>query len=207
MDFFSSPEIVENDDDDVDMFAELGVINHNVGQNIPQSPNHAVSNDPLAAFMEDDGFSVLEEIDEQRFENDKVVSKENSNIAESSQNISEETIAELLEVLVKKELKQREQRGDDWLTDLPREAKANIESAKVIKDRDAYHLSLIIDMTGAGPVRPFATGSSNIQGAKAHDAPDSIPAIWIPLYNVLRDLLMQAMNLLSSTRVGMNYNA
>ena len=97
--------------------------------------------------MEDDDFSVLEEIDEQRFENDKVVSKENSNITESSQNISEETIAELLEVLVKKELKQREQRGDDWLTDLPREAKANIESAKVIKDRDAYHLSLIIDMT------------------------------------------------------------
>ena len=119
MDFFSSPEIVENNDDDVDMFAELGVINHNVGQNIPQSPNHAVSNDPLAAFMEDDGFSVLEEIDEQLLEDGKVVSKENSNIAESSQNISEETIAELLEVLVKKELKQREQRGDDWLTDLP----------------------------------------------------------------------------------------
>ena len=76
MEFFSSPEIVENDDDDVDMFAELCVINHNVGQNIPQPPNHVVSNDPLAAFMEDDGFSVLEEIDEQRFENDKIVSKE-----------------------------------------------------------------------------------------------------------------------------------
>mgnify|MGYP001189238934 CR=1 FL=1 len=207
MDFFNSPEIVENDDEDVDMFAELGVINHAVGKNVTSSPNLTVSHDPLAAFMDDDDLSVLQEIDELKFEADGNATKETLGSVEANQNISEETIAELLEVLVKKELQQREEKGVNWLTDLPGEAKANIDSAKVIKDKDAYHLSLIIDMIGTGPVRPFATVSSNNQGTKPHNAPESIPAMWIPLYNVLRDLLMQAMNLLSSTRVGMNYNA
>ncbi len=207
MDFFNSPEIVENDDEDVDMFAELGVINHAVGKNVTSSPNLTVSHDPLAAFMDDDELSVLQEIDELKFEANGNATKEMLGSVEANQNISEETIAELLEILVKKELQQREQKGVNWLTDLPGEAKANIDSAKVIKDKDAYHLSLIIDMIGTGPVRPFATVSSNNQGTKPHSAPESIPAMWIPLYNVLRDLLMQAMNLLSSTRVGMNYNA
>ena len=207
MDFFNSPQIIENDDEEVDMFAELGLVNHTTNQIAVPLVNTAAPVDPLAAFMEDEGLSVLEEIDEFKFEEDEKSHDENLNALETKQNLSEETIAELLEVLVKKELLQREQRGEDWLTNLPGEAKANIDSTKVIKDKDAYHLSLIIDMTGAGPVRPFATVSSNNQGTKAHDAPESIPAIWIPLYNVLRDLLMQAMNLLSSTRVGMNYNA
>ena len=207
MDFFDAPQIVENDDDEVDMFAELGVINHNARQVATPTANTTVTSDPLAAFMEDDELSSLDEIDEFKFETNEVVQEQIPKVVETKQNISEETIAELLEVLVKKELLQREQRGEDWLNDLPGDAKANIASAKVIRDRDAYHLSLIVDMIGSGPVRPFATVSSTNQGAKIHNAPESIPTVWIPLYNVLRDLLLQAMNALSSTRLGMNYNA
>ena len=102
---------------------------------------------------------------------------------------------------------QREERGDQWLSDLPAQARANIKSAKVVRDRDAYHLSLIVDMVGSGPVRPFATVLSTDQGFKLETAPSSITSAWMPLYNVLRDLLVQAMNSLSSTRISMNHNA
>ena len=62
-------------------------------------------------------------------------------------------------------------------------------------------------MGGSGAVRPFATVKSTQDGVKSNNAPSTIPAIWIPLYNVLRDLLVQAMNALNSTRVGVNLNA
>ena len=209
MDLFSAPEVIENDDEDIDMFAELGVVNH--------QPNHGVASqssqvdtthaDLLAAFMEDD-----EEIVESDNQDDFVFISEDARdvkeeIIQTKPSISEETIAELLEVVVKKELKERENRGEEWLSDLPADARADIHSAKVIKDQDAYQLSLIIDMGGSGAVRPFATVKSTQDGVKSNNAPSTIPAIWIPLYNVLRDLLVQAMNALNSTRVGVNLNA
>ena len=62
-------------------------------------------------------------------------------------------------------------------------------------------------MGGSGAVRPFATVQSTEDGVKPNSPPSSIPAAWVPLYNVLRDLLVQAMNVLNSTRVGVNLNA
>jgi hypothetical protein len=208
MDFFSAPEIIDNDDEEVDMFAELGVVN--IQQNNPiaaqQARNDSTHMDLLAAFMEDD--EVHEELLEDNFEfvsdSEPVVKNEN---VQTTPPISEETIAELLEVLVKQELKQREVRGEEWLSELPAKARADIQSAKVTKDQDAYQLSLIIDMGGSGAVRPFATVQSTQEGVKPSSPPSSIPAIWVPLYNVLSDLLMQAMKILNSTRVGMNFNA
>ena len=209
MDLFSAPEVVENDDEDIDMFAELGVVNHqqNHGTTSQSSQVDTTHADLLAEFMEDD-----EDIIESDNQDDFVFISEDApdvkeEIIQTKSTISEETIAELLEVLVKKELKERENRGEEWLSDLPAEARADIHSAKVIKDQDAYQLSLIIDMGGSGAVRPFATVKSTQEGVKPSDAPSTIPAIWIPLYNVLRDLLVQAMNALNSTRVGVNLNA
>ena len=113
---------------------------------------------------------------------------------------SNEVISELLEILVKKELHARHQRGEDWLSDLPAEAVAKIESAKVIKDQEAYHLSLIIDMVGTGQVRPFATVLSTDQGTLPVAPPPQIPKSWHPLYNALRELLLSAMNSLTALK-------
>ena len=209
MDFFNTPEVVEDDEEEIDMFAVLGVVNtqQNHTTAMQSAPVDSTHMDLLAAFMEDDeepiepeqqdGFVFVTE--------DKPVIEEK--IIQTMPSISEETIAELLEVLVKKELKEREIRGEEWLSELPAQARADIHSAKVVKDQDAYQLSLIIDMGGSGAVRPFATVQSTQDGVTPKSAPSTIPAIWIPLYNVLRDLLVQAMNALNSTRVGVNLNA
>ena len=209
MDFFNTPEVVEDNEEEIDMFAVLGVVNTQQNHNtaMQSAPVDSTHMDLLAAFMEDDdepiepeqqdGFVFVSE--------DKPVIEEK--IIQTMPSISEETIAELLEVLVKKELKEREIRGEEWLSELPAQARADIHSAKVVKDQDAYQLSLIIDMGGSGAVRPFATVQSTQDGVTPKSAPSSIPAIWIPLYNVLRDLLVQAMNALNSTRVGVNLNA
>ncbi len=208
MDFFNAPQIVENNDDEVDMFAELGLTPRS---NQLNSTTNVVNNDlpvvdPLAAFMDDDDEPILDTVDFGFVTETPIV--EDITVEEVSMpSLSEETIAELLEVLVKKELMQREESGVEWLSDLPAQARADIASAKVIRDRDAYHLSLIIDMVGSGPVRPFATVQSTDEGLKIETAPSTIPNIWLPLYNVLRDLLVQAMNALSSTRISMNHNA
>jgi hypothetical protein len=208
MDFFSAPEVIENDEEEIDMFAELGIINTQQNNNvaIQQESNNSTHMDLLAAFMEDD------EVPESQHQDDFVFVSEGEQVTENEVEqslpmIPEETIAELLEVLVKQELKQRENRGEEWLSELPAHARADIQSAKVIKDQDAYQLSLIIDMGGSGAVRPFATVQSTQDGVKPNSPPSSIPAIWVPLYNVLRDLLVQAMNVLNSTRVAVNFNA
>ena len=209
MDFFNAQEVIENDDEEIDMFAELGVVNNqqNHSAAVQSAPVDTTHMDLLAAFMEEDDESVEpEQQDGFVFvsENEMVGEEE---IIKTMPSISEETIAELLEVLVKKELEERESRGEEWLSELPAHARADIHSAKVVKDQDAYQLSLIIDMGGSGAVRPFATVQSTQGSVTLNDAPSTIPAMWIPLYNVLRDLLVQAMNALNSTRVGVNLNA
>ncbi|MDP6333683.1 MAG: hypothetical protein QF479_03530 [Candidatus Poseidoniaceae archaeon] len=206
MDFFSAPEVIENDEEEIDMFAVLGVVNAQQNSITARqlTPDNSPHMDLLAAFNED--HQVLEPQPENAFVFESGLEEEKE-IIQSMPAISEETIAELLEVLVKQELKQRENRGEEWLSELPAQARADIQSAKVIKDQDAYQLSLIIDMGGSVAVRPFASVQSTQDGVKPNNPPSSIPEIWIPLYNVLRDLLVQAMNVLNSTRIGMNFNA
>ena len=56
MDLFSASEIVENDEEEIDMFAELGVINtqQNSVAAVHSMQNNSAHMDLLAAFMEDD---------------------------------------------------------------------------------------------------------------------------------------------------------
>ena len=110
MDFFNTPKVVEDDEEEIDMFAVLGVVNtqQNHTTAMQSAPVDSTHMDLLAAFMEDDdepiepeqqdGFVFVSE--------DKPVIEEK--IIQTMPSISEETIAELLEVLVKKELKERE---------------------------------------------------------------------------------------------------
>lgn len=200
-------EVIE---EEIDIFAELGAIRPSAPQAQPQQvQSNAAHSDPLAMFMDDDdddqplidGFSVSSveaDLESGTLAHDVV--QMTPELKQDSP-VSNEVISQLLEILVKKELHSRVERGEDWLSDLPAEAVAKIESAKVIKDQEAYHLSLIIDMVGAGEVRPFATVLSTEQGTLPVAPPPQIAKTWHPLYNALRELLLSAMNSLTALKV------
>lgn len=208
--FESAPIEVE---EEIDIFAELGALRPAVAQPVQQQNQSAFMNssDPLAMFMDDDDEPALI-AGESTFALE-VETVEAPPVALATPEpspepvapvVSNDVVTELLEILVKKELHSRIQRGEDWLSDLPAEAIAQIESAKVIKDQQAYHLSLIIDMVGTGEVRPFATVLSTDQGTLPVAPPPQIPHTWHPLYNALRELLLNAMNSLTAIRVVAN---
>lgn len=210
---------VNQPEEEVDMFAELGAMRPGMNQ-IQNVPVTQVNNqfDPLAAFMDDEDdeqtltadsmFSMSSEQDE-GFTYIENPDTENSSFTETIVETEDPTehvmsngvITELLEVLVKNELQAREQRGENWLSELPAAAIAQIETARVVKNQEAYHLSLIIDMVGTGQVRPFATVLSTGDGPLPVSPPAQISSTWQPLYNALREILMQAMNALSSINV------
>ena len=205
---------VQQEEEEIDMFAILGAVPP--AQTVVATSNQAmastIAHDPLAAFMDDDEEDTLvadsmfdlHEEPAGMFElmsEDAPVHEPVLNEPVTQHSLSNEVITELLEVLVKKELHARAERGDDWLSALPAQARAEIESAKVIKEQEAYHLSLIIDMVGTGQVRPFATVLSTGDGALPVNPPSHLAQSWYPLYNALRELLLQAMDSLSKLNV------
>jgi hypothetical protein len=208
---------VEAEEEELDIFAELGAVRPNAVQAAPQQQPATFDNssDPLAMFMDEDEEPSLM-AGESTFSITTESTESSPSTVEAHQPtpepapeaavapVSSEVVTELLEILVKKELHSRIQRGEDWLSDLPAEAIAQIESAKVVKDQQAYHLSLIIDMVGTGEVRPFATVLSTDQGTLPVAPPPQIPQTWHPLYNALRELLLHAMNSLTAIRVVSN---
>lgn len=208
----TAPEAVV--EEEIDIFAELGALRP--AATSPQQHQQMLSQnqsaDPLAMFMDDDEEEpLLAGQSAQPLESQMeaigitaISEKDNSGKSNLTAPVSSEVISELLEILVKKELHSRHERGEDWLSDLPAEAVAKIESAKVIKDQEAYHLSLIIDMVGTGQVRPFATVLSTDQGTLPVAPPPQIPKTWHPLYNALRELLLSAMNSLTALKVVSN---
>jgi hypothetical protein len=214
-------EMQENEsEEDIDMFAVLGAVQPtsvSVSTNL-SAPISTTSNDPLAAFMDDDDedtltadslFSMNDEPDVSvGITQESTVQISNVNEStpvpsskEQTPVLSNEVITDLLEILVKNELQARVQRGEDWLSDLPAQAVADIESAKIVKQQEAYHLSLIIDMVGTGQVRPFATVLSTGDGVLPVSPPSHLSQSWLPLYNALRELLVQAMSALSKVNV------
>lgn len=214
-------ETQENDaEEEIDMFAVLGAVQPTpvqVQSNF-NAPMTTTSNDPLAAFMDDEEEETLS-ADSLFSMNDEPSASINmsqepsatvSNVSEplpvvstqqTTPTLSNEVITDLLEILVKNELQARVERGEDWLSDLPAQAVADIESAKIVKQQEAYHLSLIIDMVGTGQVRPFATVLSTGDGVLPVNPPSHLSQSWLPLYNALRELLVQAMSALSKVNV------
>ena len=211
---------VEEVDEEMDIFAELGAVQTVVTpvQSMDTTNSVTLSDDPLAAFMEEDeeetltadSLFALEDEPDGAFEfiSEPQVAVENTSgpvvtdtLRTPLQSLSNEVITELLEVLVKTELNSRNERGEHWLSGLSAGAVAQIESAKVVKQQEAYHLSLIIEMGGTGQVRPFATVLSTGEGVLPVSPPSHLSQSWHPLYNALRDLLLQAMNSLSKVNV------
>ena len=184
------------EEDDIDIFAELGVANN---QPVAVKSNQEFQNENLAILLSDDDEAETPiEIQESLATQQPVVSET------STTTISDETITELLEVLVKKELNSLDQ--ESIISKIPTKAKFNLETAKVSKSDEEYELSVIIEVDGSGPLRPFAKVRSENNSLLIEPAPKTIPSSWIPLYEALRDMLAKAMQALSSTNFTINKN-
>lgn len=185
------------DEDDIDIFAELGVIGVRPTNNLAEQKQQ--QNENLAILLGNN------EEDENTADNEPVPQMNITPAAEEPYgSLPDETISELLEILVKQELTVSE--GKEIIDSIPAKAKLNPESAKVKKVNDEYEISVIIDVDGSGPVRPFAKIKSENNILNLHETPNSIPSGWIPLHNILRGILTKAMKMLSSTNFTINNN-
>jgi hypothetical protein len=164
MDSFDLPE---GDDEEMDIYQALGL-------NKPvESSTQATAldiYDPLAAFMDDD-------------EDDELV---NESTDVSSASVSQETVETLLATLA------RDLLDDERLSASLIGGHADLASIKVQRDREAYHLSLIVDMGGTH-IRPFATVLAVDDAWKPLSAPKGLHAKWKPLYESLCNALASAL--------------
>ena len=185
------------DEDDIDIFAELGVTGVRPTNNLAEQKQQ--QNENLAILLGNN------EEDEYTADNEPVPQMNITPAAEEPYgSLPDETISELLEILVKQELTVSE--GKEIIDSIPAKAKLNPESAKVKKVNNEYEISVIIDVDGSGPVRPFAKIKSENNILNLHETPNSIPSGWIPLHNILREILTKAMKMLSSTNFTINNN-
>jgi len=162
----------EDDDEEMDIYAALG-LNTPVGQ---QEESHTASiaadlYDPLAAFMDDDD------------EDDRLV----SGTFAPSPVVSSETVESLLETLARGLL------DHERLSASLSGGRIDMESLTVERDRDAYHLSLIIDMGGQA-IKPFATVLAVEDAWKPMSAPQGLHARWRPVYEALCKALTEALS-------------
>ena len=163
IDDFVLPEV---DDEEIDIYAALGL-------NTPVSDAQETvqAYDPLAAFMDDDE------------EEDEYV----QDMFPTSSVISNETVESLLAILAR-DLLDHERLSASLLG-----GRVDMTSLKVQRDRDAYHLSLIVDM-GGEQIKPFATVLAVEDAWKPMAAPRSLHARWKPVYDSLCKALTDALS-------------
>ena len=154
----------EVDDEEIDIYAALGL-------NTPVSDNQETvqAYDPLAAFMDDD-----EEEDVR-------------DMFPTSAVISNEAVESLLATLAR-DLLDHERLSASLLG-----GRVDMTSLKVQRDRDAYHLSLIVDM-GGEQIKPFATVLAVEDAWKPMAAPRGLHARWKPVYDSLCKALTDALS-------------
>ena len=70
--------------------------------------------------------------------------------------------------------------------------RVDMDSLRIERDRDAYHLSLIVDM-GGEQIKPFATVLAIKDTWQPMTAPKSLHAQWKPVYDSLCRALTEAM--------------
>jgi hypothetical protein len=150
------------DHDEVDMYALLGV----EANPTPGIGGDVHVDDPLSAFMDDEK---------------EAVGPNGAFPAEPHVDV-----ASLLTTLV------RDLLDEERLDHAAPGARADIGTVHVHKDREAYHLSLIVDMGGT-PIRPFATVLDTAQGVLPLNAPSGLHHRWKPLYDTLQNTLVQAL--------------
>ena len=192
---FAVPDSFE--EDEIDIFAELGVTGVRPANTL--AVQKQIQNENLAILLGND-----EEDDNQIIETPIPHTNVVQPVEEARVSLSDERISELLEILVKQDLSLSE--GKEIIESIPAKAKLNLESARVTKIDDEYEISVIIDVDGSGPVRPFAKIKSQNNILDLNEPPNTIPSGWVPLHNILRDILTKAMQMLSSTKFTVNNN-
>ena len=192
---FAVPDSFE--EDEIDIFAELGVTGVRPANTL--AVQKQIQNENLAILLGND-----EEGDNQIIESPIPHTNVVQPVEEAQVSLSDERISELLEILVKQDLSLSE--GKEIIESIPAKAKLNLESARVTKIDDEYEISVIIDVDGSGPVRPFAKIKSQNNILNLNEPPNTIPSGWVPLHNILRDILSKAMQMLSSTKFTVNNN-
>jgi len=160
--------VPDYEEEDVDMYEALGLTSPTEANPTASIAQPLFHDDPLAAFMDDD--------DEEEIETFGMFQT------------SDQTIEELLAVLVKDNLGQSISNYFPGLS-----TNVNLNSARVERDRDAYHLSLIVDMGGGHHIKPFATVLAVEDTWKPLDAPKGLSKHWQPLYEALCKALTQAL--------------
>ena len=166
MDEFELPEV---DDEEIDIYAALGL--NTPIENIDEAPVAHNLYDPLAAFMDDDD---EEEIPAGTF-------------IEPTSSVSKETVESLLATLA------RDLLDHERLSASLSGGRIDINSLKIERDRDAYHLSLIVDM-GGNPIKPFATVLAVEDTWQPMAAPQGLHARWKPVYDSLCKALTEALS-------------
>lgn len=192
---FAVPDSFE--EDEIDIFAELGVTGVRPANTL--AVQKQIQNENLAILLgnnEEDDNQIIEP----PIPHNNVVQP----VEEAQVSLSDERISELLEILVKQDLSLSE--GKEIIESIPAKAKLNPESARVTKIDDEYEISVIIDVDGSGPLRPFAKIKSENNILNLNEPPNTIPSGWVPLHNILRDILTKAMQMLSSTKFTVNNN-
>ena len=192
---FAVPDSFE--EDEIDIFAELGVTGVRPANTL--AVQKQIQNENLAILLGNN-----EEDDNQIIETPMPHNNVVQPVEEAQVSLSDERISELLEILVKQDLSLSE--GKEIIESIPAKAKLNLESARVTKIDDEYEISVIIDVDGSGPVRPFAKIKSQNNILNLNEPPNTIPSGWVPLHNILRDILTKAMQMLSSTKFTVNNN-
>ena len=192
---FAVPDSFE--EDEIDIFAELGVTGVRPANTL--AVQKQIQNENLAILLGNN-----EEDDNQIIEAPMPHNNVVQPVEEAQVSLSDERISELLEILVKQDLSLSE--GKEIIESIPAKAKLNLESARVTKIDDEYEISVIIDVDGSGPVRPFAKIKSQNNILNLNEPPNTIPSGWVPLHNILRDILTKAMQMLSSTKFTVNNN-
>ena len=164
MDNFALPE---EDDEEIDIYAALGL-------NTPIEESQTAANiyDPLAAFMDDDD------------DDEEIVA--HGMFVETATPVSSERVEALIATLA------RDLLDEEILHSSIEGGRVDLSSVKVERDRDAYHLSLIVDM-GGHQIKPFATVLAVENNWKPLAPPKGLHARWKPLYESLCRALASAL--------------
>jgi hypothetical protein len=153
----------------MDIYAALG-LNTPVGEDAvaETSPAAMDLNDPLAAFMDDD-------------------EEEGLTFGQMETSPAPVPVEELLATLA------RDLFNNELLQKVLPNHTADMNSMRVHRDRDAYHLSLIIDM-GGEHIKPFATVVAVEDEWKPLNPPKGLHARWKPIYDSLCKALTDALS-------------
>ena len=162
----------EDDEEEMDIYAALG-LNTPVGDDAASASPAPLLDayDPLAAFMDDEDENL----------------QGGEGMFAPSPTISEETIESLLATLA------RDLLDHERLSASLSGGRIDMDSLTIERDREAYHLSLIVDMGGQA-IKPFATVVAVEDAWQPMAAPKGLHTRWKPVYEALCKALTEALS-------------